>query len=1337
MSKKIIPFIFVGFFLFLFLVTPTQLSFGGYSTPFRCGERWVAGDPYPPCDPTCVSADSVYCMYDFAYVECPGDGYCYCTYSEIDWPEPSCGDFCWPPEDSYLHYRDYSQCTDSGWGCGANELIDNCDVPPDTADFCSDIYECRRYDYECRDGSCKGQDLNCDPFCSYVIDDTCDALCDGCGCSGGSCSGVCSPGQTRILSCGSGGCVGTKTQECRSDCTGWNDTSNCSTEGNWCGVQIEVCENPQSCDVDVYQAKCNSEGTCSGAYNRGFCNDCTACNDNWCGSEWEVCADSNTCNISTRQSKCGTGDGNCVGDYYKSAGCTDCTACNGDACGSWLDYCADASSCDTGQRKRYCQTGDQSCTGQWHGTTQDAGSGACDGGVCSTSDHCSGDTYYTRKNCSATEGSCSVSGGDIGCCEGSYCSAGQYCRQSDHQCVSVPECNVRNEGGFGYSPANEGGWCGLSWESCVDSNSCDVDVYQSKCSSGSCTGTSWKSDTCSTCTACNDSACGSWLDYCADASSCDTGQRKRYCETGESCTGQWHSTTQDAGSGACQDQDCGTCCICGSSEGIRTYDEIQDTDCLNTDTSCYCSGLDTCASCADCYDCSSYSCLSTDEADDGGCSEDCTSCVSGVCTDRLQCAADECFGQAMCGVAGGDCQDPDANATVCANCYGGGWDSIAYTCCGDDGAADDWCTTGGGSCISGSWNSAHCLDGIQNCDEVAIDWGGIDCDPSGFFPTVTTNGASSIGTNSATLDGSITDTGGASCDERGFDWGTTGSYGSSWTETGSYGVGTFSRNISSLTPGTIYHFMAKAYNPIGWGYGVDDTFLTKPGPPLSFTTIPENSQVRLSWSKGDGVHNTAIRRKEGGFPTDINDGFQTYLGPSTSYIDTGLNNGTAYYYRAWSSSTAEGLTQYSDNYAQALVTPEQAPACQPHKVLGWAWSENIGWINFSCKDCDVNDNGYIDAGACGGDDSTTDSINYGVDIINQGSIGVFSGYAWSSNVGWISFNETDLSSCPGGACQAWLDFGTNKISGWAKVLSDGSWISLRDQEDPPNEYGISWNQSSQEVEGWAWSDTAVGWISFNHLNCDSNDDGFSDGGGACPLAGTSISDYKVMIINNSPIAQTDCHPDGCLQPVGDCREYTQSLFCLTNDSSDPDGDPDIQNSEWAVYDRDTWTQVYATTSCIANPLCNWTLPGIGSFASGGNYRAFLKVIDNGGLTSIISKDFVILQDIIAQAECSLDSDAGWQNCSNLRVSEGEVIYFNDLSTPSDSGTVIVSWTWTFTDGDPVSSNLQNPSTSFTKVGSNSGKVTLFVQDDDGRTNSISYQLPLTYPLPQWREISPP
>lgn len=1284
MQKRFIQFIFfLSFFLLLFLAIPKESPFGA----FYCGSGGCSAIPNSCWRGSTIDGD--YCCWDQA--GCLPPSYQTCTYNRRD--PIDCDPFCWPREFDAPSYHWYDNCThvcspSSGVSCT------NCN----TDIYCGSVGEC------------------CDPACS-------DA--NGCG------------GQLNDSKCPNK-CVGSvsySSGDCQSNCScSYSETdcyvSTCSSMyacQKWrrdCSLVSKACEgwyeDDDSCTSDTLcDYPCCSGGGCAGECSPGQEIACGNCGTKTCGS--------------------GCGYGSCNDKELSGNSCsTDSDCCSGyckadyDGTGKWCansNQCAHdgviyasgaypSSECYSPSERARCNAGN------WEGNF-------C--GADSNIDNC----RYTDYSCSDSNNSCSS--------QTVTCGPGEA-TQSKTSCTSVTTSNRCRrswdacDGGCQrrrnyYGCDNDGANCENTSRTSQDSN-CGQGT---RCSGGDCISSGTCDDSGWYCAASN---CRRRIDYfrCDGSNNCDytVGNNTVNCGQGERCFEGSCTATGRCGEGSWS---CSGDCTrtkdvyrCDGSNSC-TYDIGDDAE--TAPVGQWCSGGSFTSSGVCGYE-STWSCVGECQRvrDEYRCdaSQSCSQDVG----DQYENAPS---GQ-ICEVAsglfmGGDCGN-------CGTCSGG--TCTAEGCTPGFNSPDCLCPADGCSIEGDYYNypdRGNCT-GACGCDTGT--GFGQPCEPISVFihdsrcydvPVVTTNDATNVEESTATLNGTLDDDGGEASRVR-FQYGETDLYG---TDTGwqpDFLTGnSFSQSISTLSQGTLYHFQAQAYNVAGTGSGLDMTFLTKPGPPFSFTAVPENSQVRLSWAKGDGAHNTAIRRKEGDFPIDISDGFQAYLGPSTSYIDTGLNNGTDYYYRAWSSSTAEGLTQYSDDYAQASTTPEQAPACQPHKVLGWAWSKNIGWISFSCGNCDTDYNGESNGGA-GCPPAGTLIPDYGVDLRGQGAIAVFSGYAWSPNVGWITFNETDLSSplCPDGTCQAWLDLGTNKISGWAKVLSDGSWISLRGQttEVPPTTYGASWNQLTQEVEGWAWSDTAIGWISFNHLNCDSNDDGVSDGEGACPPAGTSITDYKVMIINNSPVAQIECHPDGCLQLAGACQEYTQSFFCLKNESSDPD--LDIQNSEWAVYDINTGIKVYGTSTCFVNPLCNWTLPGIGSFASGGNYRAFLKVIDNGGLTDIISKDFVILQDIIAQAECSLDPGAGWQNCSGFRVSEREVIYFNDLSTPSD-GTTIVSWTWTFEDGTPGSSSLQNPLTSFEKKKSNSGQVTLMVQDNDGRTNSISYQLSLTFPLPEWKEISPP
>ena len=105
-------------------------------------------------------------------------------------------------------------------------------------------------------------------------------------------------------------------------------------------------------------------------------------------------------------------------------------------------------------------------------------------------------------------------------------------------------------------------------------------------------------------------------------------------------------------------------------------------------------------------------------------------------------------------------------------------------------------------------------------------------DPSVTSPTLTTGSASSVTSTTATLGGSVTDTGGEN-PTRYIQWGTsTGSYSSSCDQsTGT--TGTYSCNLTSLTPNITYYYRAYATNSGGTAYGSEQTFTT----PISLTGV--------------------------------------------------------------------------------------------------------------------------------------------------------------------------------------------------------------------------------------------------------------------------------------------------------------------------------------------------------------------------------------------------------------------------------------------------------------------------------------------------------------------
>ena len=148
----------------------------------------------------------------------------------------------------------------------------------------------------------------------------------------------------------------------------------------------------------------------------------------------------------------------------------------------------------------------------------------------------------------------------------------------------------------------------------------------------------------------------------------------------------------------------------------------------------------------------------------------------------------------------------------------------------------------------------------------------------------------------------------------------------------------------------------------------------------------------------------------------------------------------------------------------AAVLFSVAAASPQDNVSGWAWSSNIGWISFN--------NSNVDAAG----------PPYGVRVDAKGDIG---GYAWSSNIGWVSFNQPDLAGCPQSPCAATFNRFARSVNGWARALAAGGgwdgWISLSGVAADGSPYGVFTAPGTRGCEwrGWAWGDQVVGWISFD------------------------------------------------------------------------------------------------------------------------------------------------------------------------------------------------------------------------------------------------------------------
>lgn len=127
------------------------------------------------------------------------------------------------------------------------------------------------------------------------------------------------------------------------------------------------------------------------------------------------------------------------------------------------------------------------------------------------------------------------------------------------------------------------------------------------------------------------------------------------------------------------------------------------------------------------------------------------------------------------------------------------------------------------------WGTAVSGTGDYRIDNILVQ-GFVDDEVLGTTePTVTTPTSSAIVGTTATLGGTITDTGDTTVVERGIYWSTTMGFdpeadGTKVSESGSFLSGPFTVNVTGLDPDTTIYFVAFARNAAGSGFSAEDSF---------------------------------------------------------------------------------------------------------------------------------------------------------------------------------------------------------------------------------------------------------------------------------------------------------------------------------------------------------------------------------------------------------------------------------------------------------------------------------------------------------------------------------
>jgi hypothetical protein len=256
----------------------------------------------------------------------------------------------------------------------------------------------------------------------------------------------------------------------------------------------------------------------------------------------------------------------------------------------------------------------------------------------------------------------------------------------------------------------------------------------------------------------------------------------------------------------------------------------------------------------------------------------------------------------------------------------------------------------------------------------------------------------------------------------------------------------------------------------------------------------------------------------------------------------------------------------------------------------------------------------------------------------------------------------------------------------------------------------------------------IGWISFNCKNQNS----------------CSSSNYKVFLINQPPTVSNPYETQNSCA-WGSSPQVAPALsITLHWNYSDPEGD---QRSAFEIWLDDSlsfsdpkFNKVFnissseSSQSYVLNLSDDQEGDWLSRLAWGTTYYWKVRVKDSAGNWS----DWSSVDSFITPSHASPYVDFSW---NPQRPVIGQAVQFTDQSncydtvgTTSCSNSTGDSFLWTFQNGNPSSSTNQNPTTTFSSVGSN--LITLRVTDSSGYWCENSKTITSAYPLPFFKEIPP-
>ncbi|MES2308415.1 MAG: fibronectin type III domain-containing protein [Verrucomicrobiota bacterium] len=165
---------------------------------------------------------------------------------------------------------------------------------------------------------------------------------------------------------------------------------------------------------------------------------------------------------------------------------------------------------------------------------------------------------------------------------------------------------------------------------------------------------------------------------------------------------------------------------------------------------------------------------------------------------------------------------------------------------------------------------------------------------------------------------------------------------------------------TGLTNGTTYYYVIYALNSSGTSPVSTQASATPLAAPTGLTASAATSQATLTWTAVSGATSYKVQRSTTSGSGYVDFTGNTVTAPTVTFTDTGLTNGTTYYYIVLALNTGGVSAASSQAIATPLSIPVGVTATPGNAQVSLSWASAAGASSYKIRRSTTSGSGYVD-----------------------------------------------------------------------------------------------------------------------------------------------------------------------------------------------------------------------------------------------------------------------------------------------------------------------------------------------------------------------------------------